>query len=71
MLSLSGWLGPTGQVRYVGDGRVACPVQGRDVDVERCLGCVFLCDTVEGAGGTAGIRGIVCRGEPEMAAPLL
>jgi hypothetical protein len=34
----------TKQTHLISDGRVFCPNDARDVDIERCLGCPLLAD---------------------------
>jgi hypothetical protein len=49
MFKLSDWIMPPGKVRLTRDveeGRVFCPVQAEDVDVERCFACPSFQDAV-------------------------
>jgi hypothetical protein len=49
--------------RFIDAGRVACPVRGRDVDVDRCAGCQWLV-AIDDAAKTPSIR---CR--PDCVSP--
>jgi hypothetical protein len=47
MLGLRTFFGPVQIPRVADGGRVFCPVQGQDIDVDRCAGCSYLHDANE------------------------
>lgn len=59
MLNQLGWFPTRSTPRSVdAEGRVWCPTQGRDVDLERCLACVDLDKTANARDGS--VTTVVC-----------
>jgi hypothetical protein len=48
----------------VTEGRVHCPINGRDVDVDRCLGCRSFEKTIAGQAGQVWLRCKAFRSRP-------
>jgi hypothetical protein len=56
MRSIFKWFTPPKLARMVDAGRVFCPAQQRDVDVDECLNCQFLDEVVSGNAYVSAIR---------------